>query len=62
MDVLKFIKDRLCEMIYKLQEVNETKVELKDKEMSIQVQELPEFLVHKAEDRDLIQVGTILSK
>ncbi|XP_075164856.1 coiled-coil domain containing protein 151 [Haematobia irritans] len=56
MDVLKFIKDRLCEMIYKLQEVNETKVELKDKDMSIQVQELPDFLVHKAEDRDLIQI------
>ncbi|XP_058976657.1 golgin subfamily A member 6-like protein 7 [Musca domestica] len=56
MDVLKFIKDRLCEMIYKLQEVNETKVELKDKDVSIQVQELPDFLVHKAEDRDLIQI------
>uniref|UniRef100_A0A1I8PWU3 Uncharacterized protein n=1 Tax=Stomoxys calcitrans TaxID=35570 RepID=A0A1I8PWU3_STOCA len=56
MDVLKFIKDRLCEMIYKLQEVNETQVELKEKEMSIQVHELPDFLVNKAEDKDLIEI------
>lgn len=54
--ILKFIKERLCEMIYKLQEVDETDVELVDKQKVIKVAELPDFLVNKAQDLDLIKV------
>lgn len=56
LEVLKFIKERLCEMIYKLQEVDETSVELKEKEVVVKVAELPDFLVNKAEDTDMIMV------
>lgn len=62
LEVLKYIKDRLCEMIYKLQEVDETSVELKEKELSIKVSDVPDFLVNKAEDLDLIMVSDGYSK
>ncbi|XP_065366566.1 NF-kappa-B essential modulator [Calliphora vicina] len=56
LEVLKFIKERLCEVIYKLQEVDENNVELKDKDMIIKVAELPDFLVNRAEDLDMIMI------
>lgn len=56
LEMLKFIKEHLHEMIYKLQEVDETDVELKDKNLLITVAELPDFLVNQAEDQDLIEV------
>ncbi|TMW41033.1 hypothetical protein DOY81_013887 [Sarcophaga bullata] len=37
-------------------EVNETNVELKEKELNIKVAEVPDFLVNKAEDLDLIMI------
>ncbi|KAL9922601.1 coiled-coil domain containing protein 151 isoform 1-T2 [Glossina fuscipes fuscipes] len=56
LEMLKFIKEHLNEMIYKLQEVDETDVELKGKNLLIKVAELPDFLIDQAEDQDLIEI------
>ncbi|XP_055837664.1 A-kinase anchor protein 9 isoform X2 [Episyrphus balteatus] len=54
--VIKFIQDRLRDMIYKLQEVDESDVNIVEKCKSISAQSLPDFLVNDATDEDLIDI------
>lgn len=59
--VLKFIKEHLCEMIFKLQEVDESHINLKTKGLYIHVENLPNFLANEAADDDFIEVGKMLN-
>ncbi|XP_055920051.1 golgin subfamily B member 1 [Eupeodes corollae] len=54
--VIKFIQDRLRDMIYKLQEVDESDVNIVEKDKSISAQSLPDYLVNDATDEDLIDI------
>ncbi|XP_067634428.1 outer dynein arm-docking complex subunit 3 [Eurosta solidaginis] len=54
--ILKFIKEHLIEMIYKLQEVDESHINLKPKGLYIHVENLPNFLTNEAQDDDFIDI------
>ncbi|XP_054740148.1 uncharacterized protein LOC129245785 [Anastrepha obliqua] len=54
--VLKFIREHLSEMIYKLQEVDESHINLKAKGLYIHVENLPKFLANEAQDDDFIEI------
>ncbi|XP_036332674.1 probable DNA double-strand break repair Rad50 ATPase [Rhagoletis pomonella] len=54
--VSKFIKDHLSEMIFKLQEVDESHINLKAKGLYIHVENLPNFLANEAQDDDFIEI------
>jgi len=57
MGVLKYLKERICEMIFKVQEVDESNIEIPERKLHVSVAELPNFLAHTAEDEDMIEVG-----
>ncbi|XP_049308733.1 uncharacterized protein LOC105230026 isoform X2 [Bactrocera dorsalis] len=54
--VLQFIKEHLSEMIFKLQEVDESHINLKAKGLYIHVETLPNFLANEAADDDFIEI------
>ncbi|XP_034111206.1 myosin-9 [Drosophila albomicans] len=56
MGVLKYLKERICEMIFKVQEVDESNIDMKERKLHISVAELPNFLAHTAQDEDLIEI------
>ncbi|XP_022221002.2 shootin-1 isoform X2 [Drosophila obscura] len=56
MGVLKYLKERICEMIFKVQEVDENNIELPDRRLHVTVAELPSFLTHTAQDEELIEL------
>lgn len=57
MGVLKYLKERICEMIFKVQEVDESNIEIPERKLHVSVAELPNFLAHTAEDEDMIEVS-----
>lgn len=59
MGVLKYLKERICEMIFKVQEVDENNIDMQERKLHITVAELPNFLAHVAQDEDLIEVNNI---
>lgn len=56
MGILKYIKERICEMIFKVQEVDETNIDIRERKLHVTVSELPNYLTHIAQDEDLIEV------
>lgn len=56
MGILKYIKERICEMIFKVQEVDETNIDIRERKLHVTVSELPNYLTHTAQDEDLIEV------
>ena len=54
--ILKYIKEHLSEMIYKLQEVDESQIELAEKSISITGENLSNFLKDDADEEDFIKV------
>jgi len=56
MGVLKYLKERICEMIFKVQEVDESNIDMRERKLHISVAELPNFLTHTAQDEDLIEI------
>lgn len=56
MGILKYLKERICEMIFKVQEVDETNIDIKERKLHVTVSELPNYLTHTAQDEDLIEV------
>lgn len=56
--VLKYLKERICEMIFKVQEVDENNIDMRERKLHITVAELPNFLAHVAQDEDLIEVNS----
>ncbi|KAI8036688.1 hypothetical protein M5D96_010489, partial [Drosophila gunungcola] len=56
MGVLKYLKERICEMIFKVQEVDESNIEIPERKLHVSVAELPNFLTHTAEDEDMIEI------
>ncbi|XP_034655931.1 uncharacterized protein LOC117893423 [Drosophila subobscura] len=56
MGVLKYLKERICEMIFKVQEVDESNIELPSRKLHVSVAELPNFLTHTAQDEELIEI------
>ncbi|XP_068150097.1 outer dynein arm-docking complex subunit 3 [Drosophila tropicalis] len=56
MGVLKYLKERICEMIFKVQEVDESNIDMPERKLHVSVAELPNFLTHTAEDEDLIEI------
>lgn len=43
-------------MIFKVQEVDETNIDIKERKLHVTVSELPNYLTHTAQDEDLIEV------
>ncbi|XP_020802015.1 myosin-9 [Drosophila serrata] len=56
MGVLKYLKERICEMIFKVQEVDESNIEIPERKLHVSVAELPNFLAHTAADEDMIEI------
>ncbi|ALC44387.1 CG14127 [Drosophila busckii] len=56
MGVLKYLKERICEMIFKVQEVDESNLDIRELKLHVTVAELPNFLTHKAQDEELIEI------
>lgn len=62
MGVLKYLKERICEMIFKVQEVDESNIEIPERKLHVSVAELPNFLAHTAVDEDMIEVNFCLRR
>ncbi|XP_030373334.1 unconventional myosin-Vc [Scaptodrosophila lebanonensis] len=56
MGVLKYLKERICEMIFKIQEVDESNIDMPERKLHIRVSELPNYLTNTAQDEDLIEI------
>ncbi|XP_037954603.1 centrosome-associated protein CEP250 [Teleopsis dalmanni] len=56
MSMLQYIKDHLCEIIYKLQEVDESNIVLTEKNVDIPLENVPKYLADEAEDTDFINI------